>query len=415
MVRNGLLLVASGIAVASSAATVPYFPSASDPERQGFVRVVNPGAESGVVTIRATDDAGTSYEAVAMQVGAGQTVHFNSADLEMGNESKGIAGIGGGQGDWRLEVVGDVGVEALAYIRTNDGFLTSMVDVVPRIGHRHRIATFNPASNVNQRSGLRLVNEADSAARVDVTGIDDAGRSSGAVLTIPAGTALTVGAEELESGTPGASWPPGAEVEGALGDGAGKWQLVLSADRPLVVVNLMSTPAGHITNLSTVPELLWRGLVVAPESRCASAKYDRDEYGTRYRSREDDIVEELGSVFGPYTGRCFASETETDIEHMVALNEAHTSGMCLADRETKRTFAGDLANLTLAAPEVNRAKSSLDAFDWMPEENRCWFANRVVEVKRKYGLTVDRDEAGALELVLSGCESTELVKPGCAE
>ena len=180
-------------------------------------------------------------------------------------------------------------------------------------------------------------------------------------------------------------------------------------------MNLMSTPAGHVTNLSTVPELLWRGLAVAPESRCADADYDRDEYGTRYRSKEDDIVDELGSVFGPYTGRCFASERETDIEHIVALHEAHTSGMCLADTETKRTFAGDLANLTLAAPEVNRAKSALDAFDWMPERNRCWFANRVVEVKLKYGLTVDRDEAEALELVLAGCGSTGLVKPDCAK
>ena len=52
--------------------------------------------------------------------------------------------------------------------------------------------------------------------------------------------------------------------------------------------------------------------------------------------------------FGPYTGTCFASESETDIEHMVALNEAHTSGMCFADTETKRTFAGDVLNLTLA-------------------------------------------------------------------
>ena len=72
-------------------------------------------------------------------------------------------------------------------------------------------------------------------------------------------------------------------------------------------------------------------------------------------------------------------------------------------------------NLTLAAPEVNREKSSLDAFDWMPDQNRCWFANRVLQVKLRYGMTVDRDEATALELVLVGCESTGIVKPECAE
>ncbi len=119
-------------------------------------------------------------------------------------------------------------------------------------------------------------------------------------------------------------------------------------------------------------------------------------------------------MFDPYTGICYDSETETDIEHIVALQEAHYSGMCFADTETKRTFAGDLLNLTLAAPEVNREKSSLDAFDWMPETNRCWFARRVLDVKLKYGMTEDRDESEALEFVLAGCESTDIVKPECA-
>ena len=41
--------------------------------------------------------------------------------------------------------------------------------------------------------------------------------------------------------------------------------------------------------------------------------------------------------------------------------------------------------------------------------NRCWFAGRVVAVKRKYGLTVDAREARALEGVLSGCASTRMV------
>lgn len=59
-------------------------------------------------------------------------------------------------------------------------------------------------------------------------------------------------------------------------------------------------------------------------------------------------------------------------EHIVALQEAHFSGMCVADTETKRTFAGDILKLALAAAEVDSAKGPLDAFDWMPETNRCW-------------------------------------------
>ena len=118
----------------------------------------------------------------------------------------------------------------------------------------------------------------------------------------------------------------------------------------------------------------------------------------------------------PTPGVCYESETETDIEHMVALEEAHHSGMCFADRETKRTFAGDLLNLTVAAPEVNREKSSQDAGDWMPDNEQVLvLAERVLDVKLKYGMTVDREEASALELVLAGCESTEIVNPACAD
>ena len=62
-----------------------------------------------------------------------------------------------------------------------------------------------------------------------------------------------------------------------------------------------------------------------------------------------------------HTAADASSRTATQqIEHIVAINEAHHSGMCTADIETKRTFAGDLLNLTLASPEVNGAKA-----DWL--------------------------------------------------
>lgn len=71
--------------------------------------------------------------------------------------------------------------------------------------------------------------------------------------------------------------------------------------------------------------------------------------------------------------------------------------------------------MTLAAPAVNRyQKSGKDAAEWVPTRNRCWFAARVVEVRRAYALTVDRREAAALERILAGCETTELEPIVCA-
>ena len=157
----------------------------------------------------------------------------------------------------------------------------------------------------------------------------------------------------------------------------------------------------------------WRGLTLAPEHRCAP--YDKKRDYPYPQSVERDIVRELGAVYGPYTGRCFASTTETDIEHIVAASEAHDSGLCAADAATKARFARDLRHLTLAAPEVNRfEKSGKDAGEWLPARNRCWFAGRVVEVRGAYRLTIDRREAAALERILAGCDSTALEPVVCA-
>ena len=151
----------------------------------------------------------------------------------------------------------------------------------------------------------------------------------------------------------------------------------------------------------------YRGIEVAPERRCAP--YDPDDY--RYpQSVERRIVAALdGVVYGPYTGTCFADRGQTDIEHIVARSEAHDSGLCARDAATRAAFARDLLNLTFASPAVNRhRKGARDVADWVPERNACWFAARTVEVRRRYGLTIDAREAAAVERVLSGCASTEM-------
>ena len=155
----------------------------------------------------------------------------------------------------------------------------------------------------------------------------------------------------------------------------------------------------------------WRGLVIAPEHRCAP--YDRDDYPYS-SSVEAEIVAAMGGrIYGPYTGRYFLSTRRTDIEHIVAVSEGHDSGLCAADQTVRRRFASDLLNLTLAAPEVNRCsgagKCAHDAADWLPAVNKCWFVSRVIAVKLKYSLTVDRDEAFALQRVISDCTTTDIV------
>ena len=148
-----LIATTSTAAVTSTAALVPLFPRASDDFRQGFVRIVNHSTIPGEVTIMAVDDAGTEKGPVALAIGAGETAHFNSDDLEAGNPAKGLTGAtGAGDGDWRLELRSPLDIEVLAYIRTEDGFLTAMHDRAPVSVAGHRVVIFNPASNDNQAS-----------------------------------------------------------------------------------------------------------------------------------------------------------------------------------------------------------------------------------------------------------------------
>ena len=236
--------------VSSSPHTLPLFLSADDPgKRQGFVRIINRSDRNGIVDIIAIDDTGRPFGPVSLPLASMQTRHFNSGDLEGGEPTKGLSrGVGDGSGDWRLKLSTTLDIEALAYIRTDDGFLTSIHEVAVEAGHgsmRYHVPFFNPAKNMDQQSRLRLINPGDSTASVVVTGRDDAGdapRGGHVSLVLDPGAAVTLTAQQLEQG--------GEDFIGSFGAGHGKWQLTVSANRPVDVMSLLLSPTGHLTNLS---------------------------------------------------------------------------------------------------------------------------------------------------------------------
>ena len=63
-----------------------------------------------------------------------------------------------------------------------------MHDFVPRTEAGHRVVTFNPGSNANQASSLRLVNPgSEIATEVRIEGVDDKGDSPGTVVELSLG------------------------------------------------------------------------------------------------------------------------------------------------------------------------------------------------------------------------------------
>lgn len=196
------------------------------------------------------------------------------------------------------------------------------------------------------------------------------------------------------------------------------------SDKILVILHVIAAAAamtffGYMAAAAADAPKKFRGVAVAPESRCS--EYDRSDY--RYpQSLEPKIVERLGGIWSPYTNECFASIKETDIEHVVSISEAHDSGLCAADGTVRSAFASDMMNLTLASPGLNRyEKSGKDAGEWLPDENQCFFINRTMKVKRKYGLSMDEKELAAVKSVRKRCRasgignSARLVNPCPAE
>ena len=159
-----------------------------------------------------------------------------------------------------------------------------------------------------------------------------------------------------------------------------------------------SSERWNVTVRSRTTENRWRGIRVAPEA--GRSGYERPNWNVR----DTEIHQQDGSpACTPYTRTPITDVGPgdgLDREHIVALAEAWDSRPTGFDRATLRRIAEDHANLTLALARANRSKGARDAAEWQPEYNGAWMAHRVIEVKQKYDLSVDRSERDWLEGLL---------------
>lgn len=158
----------------------------------------------------------------------------------------------------------------------------------------------------------------------------------------------------------------------------------------------------------------WQSLCIRDEPTGKRRGYVRADHA----DSEAEIIRRLptlsadGSTFKtPYSCKSFKVDAKgkasTDIEHIVALAEAHDSGLAPSLRHA---LANDLDNQTVADRTVNRnQKRDKDAGEWQPQFNGGWFAARTIEIKRRYGLSVDAAEVEWLKTLLGG--STDLSCP----
>lgn len=129
----------------------------------------------------------------------------------------------------------------------------------------------------------------------------------------------------------------------------------------------------------------------------------RVEPGTR------DCVVARGHLRDPYTGLRIDYERGRgpgiDIDHVVALGDAWSTGAAEWEPRKRLALANDPLNLLAVDASTNRAKGDRDAGAWLPPERAGWcaYVARQIAVKAKYGLWVTASERDAMARVLSEC------------
>jgi DNA uptake protein ComE-like DNA-binding protein len=169
---------------------------------------------------------------------------------------------------------------------------------------------------------------------------------------------------------------------------------------PEVSVPEVSVPSVSIPSVS---------LPVAAEH---DADYDRDDWGPH----NSDLCRGAVGSPDPYTGTPIDT---CNVDHVVALHEAHESGGWAWPAEKKQRFSQAPDNHVASRACVNQSKGGDDIFEWSDADiarssacgdgysvtpaGRCLLARITAAVKSAWGLSVDPSEADALGHTLAGC------------
>ena len=131
-------------------------------------------------------------------------------------------------------------------------------------------------------------------------------------------------------------------------------------------------------------------LFVAAESGHAKQKYNRDEYGYRWYSFPQGTL-------GFYSNK----KCKLEVDHVVALYDAHISGASSWPQAKKQKFANDRNNHLPSCSKINRSKGASGPFHFLrksndkkgidfhfPKHRFCEYVQKYYEVKKQYGLIV---------------------------
>ncbi|GAB3649567.1 HNH endonuclease family protein [Glycomyces tarimensis] len=127
----------------------------------------------------------------------------------------------------------------------------------------------------------------------------------------------------------------------------------------------------------------------------------------------DGVNVQTGSDCQPDSGRWQSdfdntwttSVSNATIDHVVALKEAWESGAWSWSTSRRQAFANDVNSpqLWIATSSVNSSKSDKDPAQWVPPNTsvRCDYVKAWINVKYRYGLSVNSAEKSAMQSQLN--------------
>lgn len=115
-----------------------------------------------------------------------------------------------------------------------------------------------------------------------------------------------------------------------------------------------------------------------------------------------------GQWLDPYTGLTFREPRQLDIDHVVALKNAHESGAWKWSAERRQDYANylrDRQHLLAVKGSENRKKGAKGPDEYLPPDPtfRCDYVKEWVKIKRGWGLTLTDAERRAVADVSAGC------------
>ena len=112
-----------------------------------------------------------------------------------------------------------------------------------------------------------------------------------------------------------------------------------------------------------------------------------------------------GKWVDPYSSTVITDPSLVDIDHIVALQDAHESGGWRWIPEDKEKFANDLEQLTVSSRTTNRSKGSRGPDEWLPplETFRCEYLDIWLAIKTRYGLELSCSEEATINQMKRTC------------